>query len=199
MEPRAPTVELRSYEVLPDGSELVVRPLHPADRDLLALGFERLGPNSRYQRFFTQKPLLSAEELTYLCAPDGDRHYALGIVAWDEQGKEQPVAVARYVRLPDRPELAEAAVTVVDAWQRRGLGRLLIRHLVAAARAHGVLAFRCQVLENNVGIHKLMRAVDAQPRLIAREPGAQHYELSLTRSSRPSTPPPPWPTLGRVA
>ena len=43
--------------------------------------------------------------------------------------------MARYMRNPDRPDSAEAAVAVIDAWQGRGLGGVLLRRLCRRAGA----------------------------------------------------------------
>ena len=40
-----------SQVTLRDGSRVIIRPAIPADRELLAEGFERLSPESRYRRF----------------------------------------------------------------------------------------------------------------------------------------------------
>ena len=53
----------------------------------------------------------------------------------------QGVGVARYVRELDRPHVAEAAVTVVDAWQHRGLGGKLLRRLCARATENRIRVF----------------------------------------------------------
>ena len=37
--------------------------------------------------------------------------------------------MARYVRLPESPEVAEVAVAVADDWQGRGLGAALLEQL----------------------------------------------------------------------
>src|SRR5262249_5398452 len=56
---------------------------------------------------------------------------------------------------------AEAAVTVVDQAQRKGLGRLLATTLGQAARERGVRTFRADVLADNEPMRVLMREVVA--------------------------------------
>jgi GNAT superfamily N-acetyltransferase len=83
------------------------------------------------------------------------------------------------VRLRAEPEVAEAAVTVVDALQGQGLGKLLLRRLSEAARERGIRRFRGQVLTENTAARKLLQSIDPHARLIAHEPGSEEYEVLL--------------------
>jgi GNAT superfamily N-acetyltransferase len=59
------------------------------------------------------------------------------------------VGVARYVRVHARPHVAEAAVTVVDAWQHRGLGGKLLRRLYVRAAENRIRVFAASLLASN--------------------------------------------------
>ena len=152
---------------LRDGSSVVVRPIEPEDRDLLRAGFERLSPESRYQRFLVPMAELSDEMLDYLAEVDHRDHEAL--VALDAETGEG-VGVARFVRLAGRPRVAEAAVTVVDAWQGRGLGTLLLELLATRAREEGVAHFSALVLATNTDMLELLERL-GPVRVVDREPG----------------------------
>ena len=127
---------------LADGTRVLIRPIEPADREALAAGFDRLSPESRYLRFFGPMRELGAHELDYLTRVDHRDHEALVAVVGDEG-----VGVARYVRTG--PGEAEPAVTVADAWQRRGIGTALLDALADRAREEGVERFRALVLAQN--------------------------------------------------
>jgi RimJ/RimL family protein N-acetyltransferase len=135
----------RETVVLNDGSVVLLRLLQPEDKALLAAGFARLSSESRYQRFFTGKERLTEAELRYLTNVDGERHFAICAIGPDGQG----AGVARIIRLTDEPEVAELAITVVDAMQRRGLGRILTDRLMAAAAERGVKRLRAEILAEN--------------------------------------------------
>jgi GNAT superfamily N-acetyltransferase len=76
-------------------------------------------------------PKLTEGMVRYLTEIDHHDHEA--IIALDEQTGEG-IGVARYVRDQERPEVAEVAVTVIDDWQGRGLGTLLLEVISARAR-----------------------------------------------------------------
>ena len=61
------------------------------------------------------------------------------------------------MRDPDAAAEAEIAVTVTDAFQRRGLGRLLIETLTAVGAARGVERFTYEILPENHVAHVLER------------------------------------------
>ncbi|MGH2982501.1 MAG: hypothetical protein ACRDKV_10730, partial [Solirubrobacterales bacterium] len=51
-----------AHVVVGDGMELLLRPVRPDDKRLLAQAFDRLSPESRYRRFFAPLPRLSAQD-----------------------------------------------------------------------------------------------------------------------------------------
>jgi GNAT superfamily N-acetyltransferase len=167
---RPPDSQLPLEVTLDDGTHLRLRLGTPADREALAAGFERLSSASRLHRFFTAMPRLAPHFLDHLVDVGGDRHVA--IAAMDvgreaeagEPGDGLGVGVARYIVDAKDPTRAEAAVAVVDAYQRRGIGRLLVEALVAHAASHGVRTFTAHVLVQNEGMRRLLTELGAKPR-----------------------------------
>ena len=131
---------------LPDGARIAVRPIRPDDKPLLVRGFDRLSRDSVYKRFLSPLTELRPMELVYLTEVDHPDHEAL--VAIDEATGD-PVGVARYVRAGLDPTRAEFAVTIVDEWQRRGIGSALLRRLSRRAREEGVELFTALLLAEN--------------------------------------------------
>lgn len=171
--------DLRSYEVLADDTELVLRPVRESDGALIARGFAGLGPESRYRRFMVPKQVLTEAELRQLTRVDGTFHYALGVLGWDADGREQPLAIARYVRQRVDSELADAAVAVVDAAQGRGLGKVLLRRLAREATQRGIRSFCGDVLASNTGARCLIRGLDPDARFVSQGDGTLHFQLAL--------------------
>ncbi len=146
---------------LRNGLVVVVRPILPGDKERLIDGFARLSEASRYRRFGTPVRRLSDEQLRYLTEIDYDDHMAW--VALDPSAEEEAgLGVARYVRLPGEPTVAEAAVTVVDSHQGLGLGSILLGVLGLSAVAHGIRTFRAYVLEENDAVQELFAGLGAE-------------------------------------
>jgi|FLYL01.1.fsa_nt_gi acetyl coenzyme A synthetase (ADP forming)-like protein len=138
--------------VLRDGEVVHVRPIKPDDGPRLVDFFERLGPQSRYFRFFRVKKTLDPEEVEYFTHVDYDRRMALVVLKGG-----RIIGVGRYDRLEDEPEVAEVAFAVVDDEQGRGIGTELLQLLTAYARSRGITAFRAYVLPENVQMMRVFR------------------------------------------
>ncbi len=82
------------------------------------------------------------------------------------------------MRLPDRPEAAECAVTVADAWQGRGLGSLLLDHLVDRAREEGIDTFTAVIFSFNDDMLHLFRRL-GPTRVVDRQMGTVEIEAEL--------------------
>jgi RimJ/RimL family protein N-acetyltransferase len=148
---------------LRDGTRALVRPIRPDDKQRLVDGLERLSPESRYRRFLRPVTSLSERELRYLTEIDYVNHFAWVAVAADVE--DQPgLGVARYVRDPKDPEVAEAAVAVIDDYQGKGVGTVLLRMLTATALNNGIRTFRGWVLGDNVEMLRPLERVGARRR-----------------------------------
>jgi RimJ/RimL family protein N-acetyltransferase len=145
---------------LADGSRLRIRPITPADRPLIVKGMADLSDRSRFLRFHTLVRELTDEQLEYLTDLDYRDHFAWG-AGTIVDGVEVPAGIARYVRDPDRPERAEAAVTVVDHMQGKGIGSLLLEALADSAIVNGIEVFTAYVLAENREMLELFEALGA--------------------------------------
>ncbi len=151
--------DYREKARLDDGTEVSLRMVRADDKDLLLRGFARLSPESRYRRFFAPKTSLSDAEVKYLTEIDGEDHFAICATVEDSKEGERGVGVARFIRTADRRDTAEAAVAVADDLHGRGLGRLLLTRLAAAARERGVTRFRSDVLARNDTARSLLQTL----------------------------------------
>jgi len=157
--------EWHRYVELRDGTRVLLRQIRPEDRDRLAAGFEQLSPASRYLRFHSALDHLSPQHLDYLTVVDHVDHEA--VVAVDLERPESPgIGVARYVREPDEPEVAEAAITVADEYHGQGAGTLLLGALTDRAKTNGITVFRNYVLEGN---HAMLEVFDHLGGIRSRE------------------------------
>ena len=161
---------------LPDGSVVLLRPVEAVHAALLADGFARLGTQSRWLRFLRPMAELTEAELRSFTDIDHHDHEAIGALdPVDGRG----VGIARYIRDGADPESAEAAVTVVDDWQRRGLGAELIAQLSERAVAEGIRKFTALFSAENRAM-KLLRGAASEVVLVGRGSGTVEYEIWLT-------------------
>jgi acetyltransferase len=134
---------------------LTIRALQPEHADLEVRFGLALSAQSRYERFLGGGVKLTPELLARLVNVDLSREAALiATVAFADT--ETPVAVGRYALAPE-DGTAEVAVTVADAWQGCGLGRLLLERVVDAARRNGVRRLTGDVLAANARMLALAR------------------------------------------
>lgn len=162
------TVSLR------DGTSVRVRPVQASDRDQLVRGFEGLSEAARYQRFFTSVTRLTGSQLRYLTNLDQVNHFAWGAETIEGDG----IAIARYVRTAD--DVAEAAFTIADDYQGRGLGSFLLLSLGMVAASNGIERFEMTMLADNIAMARLAR--NAAAVFDAPSGGTVRAELELVTS-----------------
>jgi GNAT superfamily N-acetyltransferase len=142
---------------LRDGTNVSIRTIRPDDAPRLQALFDRLSQESVFFRFLAHQKTLSDEQAQDLA--DVDYHMRMALVAsLEHEGEEQVVAVARYAVIREgAPDLAEAAFVVEDRFQGRGLGKLLLKRLIAYARRHGIRDFWMSVHHRNSKMMSLVR------------------------------------------
>ncbi|HEY9682992.1 MAG TPA: GNAT family N-acetyltransferase [Oculatellaceae cyanobacterium] len=147
------TAKLQDYqasEVLADGSQITVRALHPEDKPILQEGMHHLSKNSLYNRFFTWKTELSPKELSFFTELDFVDHVGLLASLVTPEG-ERPLGVGRYIACKELKSIhaAEIAFAVDEEFQGRGIGKLLMKHLIVIGRQNHVKLFVAYVLPGN--------------------------------------------------
>jgi GNAT superfamily N-acetyltransferase len=165
-------------ETVRDGGAIVIRAIRPDDKERLREHARGLSTESVYRRFLTYKRDLSDDEVRRFTELDFEQHVGIGAIL-NEQG-EHIIGIGRYIRTSK--ERGEAAFSVIDTQQGRGIGTLLLVHLSRIARCKGITEFEADVLGDNVHmldviaasgfkvqakheggvVHLLMRIADAQ-------------------------------------
>lgn len=168
-------------EILRDGTSIHIRAIRPDDKDRLLEHFTGLSPQSRYQRFFGTKRGLSREELKALTELDFQTH--VGLVATLFGGVEEKIiGVGRYI-VDREPTRAEVAFAVLDEYQGRGIGTVLLEHLSRIARAGGITEFVADVLAGN---RKMLDVLGESGFPVKRsiESGVVHVALLTTETEQ---------------
>lgn len=148
------------YEQLtPDGEKVTLSPVLKSDRAFFEKGLEELSLESRFSRFGQGVSSLTDQELDYLTDVDQRRH-----VAWGALLGEDAAGAGRYIVQEDGLG-AEIAITVLDAMQRRGVGRAIFEALAAVARADGLHELTFEAQADNDAVMSLLREVEITPLL----------------------------------
>jgi GNAT superfamily N-acetyltransferase len=140
------TTDLRGYaveEILRDGRSIHIRAIRSDDRERLADHFQYLSARSVDFRFMGMKRHLSEADLDYFTRVDFVCHVSL-VATLRDGAAEQIIDVGRYVVRDPSCTAAEVAFAVTDEYQGRGVGTLLLEHLLRIARERGITEFPCR-------------------------------------------------------
>jgi acetyltransferase len=152
--PRRYPAHLVASRRLPNGTNIVIRPIRPEDDAIEREFINGLSRDTGYNRLLSGRKL-TPDEVRQLTRIDYEREMAFIAVAVDG-GQACLLGVARYVRDADASG-AEFAIVVADAWQRKGVGTLLLSTLLRHAHAAGVLRLHGITLATNQPVQNLAR------------------------------------------
>ena len=137
------------------GKKFTIASLTPANKGQIQSGLKFMSHESIRNRFMGSKKEFTETELDHLTSLDGKNHYALGV---EEAGEtRRGIAVIRMVRSEADYRKAEIAITIIDEFQRIGLGTLLLDLIILAARERGIDQYSFTFMPQNDGIIKLIR------------------------------------------
>jgi GNAT superfamily N-acetyltransferase len=154
----APDRELAEDVVVRVGEATVrVRRVRPGDGPVLTEVLLRMSQRTRWLRFHSPILRFSSAQLRSLTEVDHHDRSVLLAEVEVRPARWQPVGFAQYARIGEGR--ADAAIVLEDAWQRRGIGRVLALRLVEAARAAGIAAFTSEVLSENRRTLDFVRAL----------------------------------------
>ncbi len=172
-----------AHEHLRDGSPVEIRALRPQDEADMLAALEQISAQSLQRRFFVMKRGFSDKERTFFMNVDFKNHVALVALAGDA-GRQLIVGGGRYVVF--EPGRAEMAFMVIDPWQSRGIGSMLMRHLVLLADAAGLKEVTAEVLPENAAMLNLFRKCGFRS-ASSGDPQTVHLVLNLmqARAAKP--------------
>jgi GNAT superfamily N-acetyltransferase len=147
------TLELRAAG-LPAGPAVHVRRAAQRDRAALAGMFARCTGETRYRRFHGHLNVLPEPYLTEALS-GSPVHFAL--VALADDGSDDGSVVGLASCRTESAGVAELGIMVEDAWQRLGIGGLLLRELVGHASRIGLTTLKAQILTGQSWIIRVLR------------------------------------------
>ena len=136
-----------AYALLSDGATVEIRAARPDDFDAVRDMHAKMSPDNLYLRFFSMSPLAAEQEARRICREPAPDHAALLAVLDGEV-----VGCGTYERAGAGSRSAEVAFTVADDLHNRGIGMLLLEHLVSLARGRGLRAFTAETLSENAAM-----------------------------------------------
>ena len=145
-DPMSEALNYSARELLRDGRELEIRALRREDEADMLAAIENTSAQSLQRRFFVMKRHFSDKERAFFMDVDFKNHVAIVALA-EEAGSKSVVGGGRYIVF--EPGRAEMAFVVIDAWQGRGVGSILMRHLVKIANDAGLKELTAEVLPEN--------------------------------------------------
>ena len=132
------------YALLTDGTTIEIRAARPNDFDAVRDMHAKMSPDNLYLRFFSMSPLVAEQEARRICRAAAPDHVALLAMLDGEL-----VGCGTYEQAGAGSSSAEVAFTVADDMQNRGVGMLLLEHLVSLGRGRGIRAFTAETLSEN--------------------------------------------------
>lgn len=121
------------YLILRDGSTALLRTAGSQDRDAMQTFLNRLSPEAKRRRFFSESE--SSELLSSLVEPADPRSELTLVAIREREGRPAIIATGSYWATGDHA--AEVAFVVDDAFHGQGLGTLLLERLALAAAHNG--------------------------------------------------------------
>lgn len=182
---------------LRDGTRVHIRPIRPEDDHALVEAFHHMSPQTIYQRFFAALPELSPDMAWRFSHVNYINRMAL-VAETADSDPPQLMAVGRYERTRSEPtqstpahhepgdepnqdsDPAELGLVVLDEWQGRGLGRILLRQILAVAARNGITRFTADILADN---RRMLHLLATEARVV--ESKSSGGVTSLVLSSLP--------------
>ncbi len=128
--------------------------VRPHNKKQISDGLRDMSPETIRYRFLGSKRDFSERELQYLTVLDGWNHYAIGI---EEREKlKRGVGIVRLVRSSHSETEAEIAITIIDEYQKLGLGSFFIDLIILAALERKLETLSFTFLPQNEAIVKLI-------------------------------------------
>lgn len=177
-DPATGTRDTVSTERLRNGLIVQIRPLREQDREREREFLLRLPRDCLARRFITLVKSVDDDVVRDLTNPDPACEGTLAAFVPSPTGDgELEVGAAAYLLRPDGIQ-CDCTVTVDPRWQKLGVGRALMRHLIELARLRGVHRMYATT-GNHAGAHALGEYLGFHARPDPEDQNVTTYELVL--------------------
>jgi GNAT superfamily N-acetyltransferase len=168
--------ELRTTMLLDDGTLVSFRSIQPTDEPLIRDLIYTLSQETIYYRYMSHMKRMPRKQLQNFVYIDHRNEVAV-VGTLTEASGEEIICVGRYY-LDPKTNRAEVAFVVRDAWQNRGIGTFLFKHLVSIAKRNGIAGFTAEVLRDNKAMQSVFNHSGLKVRSNLSE-GVYHFEMDF--------------------
>ncbi len=161
-----------------DGMEFVMRPIRPEDEPMMVRFHETLSERTVQLRYFTPLNLRQRtdhERLSRIVFIDYDREMALVAERTNPRTGEREVAGVGRLTKSHASHTAEFGVIVSDKYQGKGIGRELLRRLIAIGREEKLALIKGYIQADNTQMMNLAK----QNGFTVKEPKEGMIEVEL--------------------
>jgi acyl-CoA synthetase (NDP forming)/GNAT superfamily N-acetyltransferase len=160
-----------AYALLADGTTIEIRPTRPDDFEAVRDMHASMSPENLYMRFFGISRVAAEQEARRVCRePAPDRAALLAVL------DGRVIGCISYQMTGD--ESAEVAMAVADDMHSRGIGTLLLEHLISLARGQGVRIFVAETLAENAPMLNVFAHAGLRPHRTLAD-GVYEFSFSL--------------------
>jgi acetyltransferase len=165
------------YVTLSNRKRVRIRALRRGEDAPIRELWPHLSPRTRYLRFLSVMATLPDSLVRRLVVVDDRR--SLGLVA--EHDTNGHAVVVGLINLGAVDEVsAEVGLVVRDDWQRQRVGTELATRMLLAAERRGFQRFIGHVLEENVGMRRLLKHIGE---IVSTKVSGSVFELTFVRRS----------------
>ncbi|MHA1765013.1 MAG: GNAT family N-acetyltransferase [Promethearchaeota archaeon] len=157
---KSPEIQKYTKKItLSDGESVIFRPISPEDDQKILELYRALSPETIYFRFFAGRKNVPMKRVRLFTRINFDKNFAI-VVEYngsDEKYIGKLIGIGRFILEPNNPEKAEMSLVVMDQFQRKGIGSILINYLAGIAKEKGVKIIEGTILAENYKILKTLK------------------------------------------
>ncbi|MFO8020502.1 MAG: GNAT family N-acetyltransferase [Promethearchaeia archaeon] len=163
---------------LPNGKEILIRPIKPTDERLVQELFYSLGDQERYFRFFKTIKSFRHDRVQPLITID----YSTSMILVGETMKEKEkkiIAQAAFVK-SDQPSVGELSFIVHKDWRGLGITKYMLDYLIQIGRELGYKEFSGTILLNNEAMLHIINSAPYPMTLKRYANGIFEFRMDIT-------------------
>lgn len=153
-------MKIANIQTLVDGTTILIRSWQPGDYNCWKKAVQQLSEKTLYNRFLTHSHDKVLLQTPHFINVDYQHHMALCAIDI-QMSDHRGIGMARYFRDIVFPQKAEFTLAVIDAYQRRGVGKMLLEQLMHYASENGIDVFYGYVLAENKPMLALIKKLNA--------------------------------------